>query len=297
MMFPGAGIIPMWKRLSLQARLSLPMVAMVLMALALGGVALQIVSPGQFEYENEQASRSAKAVAGALDAALAVSTNPTATLEAFGRGLGKSQSIEFRPPAPDRPRVRVEDSLAPQWFIALLRIPEIGAAYPITADGKHVGDIVFAPDLSADVFEKWIGFLAIVFPGSALMLMAPWSAYSTTGSAIRPLAQLRRGLTQLRAGDYDTAIPLAGPPEIRKSCEAANQLAATLKRLSRDNRNLLRKLVSVQDDERRELAQELHDELGPLLFAIRANATALSEAEPAHAELHSPAQRMLEATE
>jgi signal transduction histidine kinase len=129
------------------------------------------------------------------------------------------------------------------------------------------------------------------------MLMAALSAYFTTGSAIRPLAQLRRGLALLRAGDYDTVIPLAGPPEIRKSCEAANQLAATLKRLSLDNRSLLRKLVSVQDDERHELAQELHDELGPLLFAIRANATALSESSPGHAEPHSPVRGMLQAAE
>jgi two-component system, NarL family, sensor histidine kinase UhpB len=287
----------MWTKLSLRARLSLPMVAMVLAALALGGVALQIVSPDQFEYENAQASRSTKAVAAALNAALAVSTNPQATLEAFAQGLGRPESIEFRLPAPDKPRVRVEESLAPRWFIALLRIPEIGAAYPITIEGKHVGDIVFAPDLSADVFEKWIGFLAIVFSGSALMLMAALSAYFTTGTAIHPLAQLRRGLAALRAGDYDSVIPLEGPPEIRKSCEAANQLAATLKGLSRDNRNLLHKLVSVQDDERRELAQELHDELGPLLFAIRANATVLSESSPAHAEPHSPAQGMLQAAE
>ena len=287
----------MWKNLSLRARLSLPMIALVLAALALGGVALQIVSPDQFEYENAQASHSTKAVAAALNAALAVSTNPQATLEAFARDLGRSENIEFRLPGPDKPRVRVEDSLTPKWFIALLRIPAIGAAYPITIEGSHVGDIVFAPDLSADVFEKWIGFLAIVFSGSTLMLMAALSAYFTTGSAIRPLAQLRRGLTRLRTGDYDSVIPLAGPPEIRKSCEAANQLAATLKLLSRDNRNLLRRLVSVQDDERRELAQELHDELGPLLFAIRANATALPESNPAHAELDSPAQGILRAAE
>jgi two-component system sensor histidine kinase UhpB len=148
------------------------------------------------------------------------------------------------------------------------------------------------------VFEKWIGFLAIVFSGSALMLMAALSAYFTTGSAIRPLAQLREGLTRLREGAYDSIIPLAGPPEIRKSCQAANQLAATLKHLSRDNRNLLRRIVLVQDEERRELARELHDELGPLLFAIRANATALSESDPDHAaKAHSPAQGILQATE
>jgi glucose-6-phosphate-specific signal transduction histidine kinase len=93
------------------------------------------------------------------------------------------------------------------------------------------------------------------------------------------LAQLGAGLTRMRNGEYDAAIPLAGPPEIRNSCAEANQLAATLRRFSQDNRELLRKLVAVQDDERRELARELHDEMGPLLFAIRANATALAEAE------------------
>jgi signal transduction histidine kinase len=287
----------MWKRLSLRARLSLPMVAMVLAALALGGVALRMISPGQLEYENEQASRSTKLVAEALNAALAASTNPEATLKAFAQGLGRSESMEFRHPGPGKPPVRVAEGLVPQWFIALLKIPEIGAAYPVYIEKTHVGDIIFTPDLSADVFEKWMGFLAIVLSGSALMLVAALSAYFTTGSAIRPLGQLREGLTRLRAGDYDSTIPLAGPPEIRKSCEEANQLAATLKRLSRDNRNLLRKIVSIQDDERRELAGELHDELGPLLFAIRANATALFESIPGNTEPHSQANGILQAAE
>ena len=62
--------------------------------------------------------------------------------------------------------------------------------------------------------------------------------------------------------------------------EEANELARTLKRLSHDNRSLLRKFVSLQDDERRDMARELHDELGPLLFGIRANAVALLETIP-----------------
>lgn len=48
----------------------------------------------------------------------------------------------------------------PQWFVNLLTMPDIDAASPVLIDGRHVGDIVFLPDLSADLFEKWIGFLA-----------------------------------------------------------------------------------------------------------------------------------------
>ncbi len=98
----------------------------------------------------------------------------------------------------------------------------------------------------------------------------------------------------MQRGDYDSRIPLLGPPEIRKSCEEANQLAKKLKQLAQDNRNMLRKLVSLQDDEREEIAKELHDELGPLLFAIRANAIALSGSST---DPEAPSNQLIEAAE
>jgi two-component system sensor histidine kinase UhpB len=289
-----------WNRLSLRSRLLLPMAAMIIGALLLGGLALQIVSPDQFEYENEQGARSAGLLSNALNAALAVANNPQQTLDAFAGSLGTSGAIKFHASgaAGGTGTARVHEVVIPAWFISVLSIPELGANYPIKIGVEHVGDIVFAPDLSADIFEKWIGFLAVVTSGSTLMLLAALSAYLTTGTALRPLAQLGAGLTRMRAGDYETSIPLGGPPEIRKSCEEANQLASTLKRLSWDNRGLLRKLVSVQDDERREVARELHDEMGPLLFGIRANVTAMFE-ETAEAvpEPGSPAHGVLSAAE
>ena len=137
----------MWKRLSLRARLSLPMVAMVLTALVLGGVALQLVSPEQFEYENEQTSRSARIVADALNAALAASSNPKATLDAFRRTLGTSEAIAFRSSDSTQvePRARLAQGAVPEWFTALLQVPELGAVYPISIGNDHVGDIVYTP--------------------------------------------------------------------------------------------------------------------------------------------------------
>jgi two-component system, NarL family, sensor histidine kinase UhpB len=275
------------------------MAAMILGALLLGGIALLIFAPNQFEYENEQEASSTRAVANALNAALVAAGNPEQTLKAFVGGLGTSESIKYFSGsiASERP-IRALTSKVPEWFTSLLPIPELNAAYPIRIGTAHVGDIVFDPDLSADIFEKWMGFLAIISSGSVLMLLAALSAWFVTGTSLRPLAQLGAGLTRMRNGDFETAIPVAGPPEIRGSCEEANQLAATLRRLSRDNRELLRKLVSVQDDERRELARELHDEMGPLLFAIRANATALSEqAADGSPEPGSPAEGILGAAE
>ena len=68
------------------------------------------------------------------------------------------------------PPVEVQTPLGrvPRWFVDLIGVPAIGASFPVTIEGSRVGDIVFAPDLSADIFEKWIGFLAIACSAIAL---------------------------------------------------------------------------------------------------------------------------------
>ena len=291
----------MWKRLPLRARLFLPTVALIAASLLFGIFALQMFSPEQFENENQQDMAQASAVTKALNAALAVTANPQATLDAFAESIESGDAIRFRKAAAsaDSPRIRLTTDGVPQWFISLLRIPNVASAYPVLIGQRRVGDILFVPDLSADLLEKWLGFLAIVLSGSVLLVLAALSAYLTTTLALRPLEQLGAGLARMQQGDYDSAIPLLGPPEVRKSCEKANQLALRLKQLAHDNRSMLRKIVSLQDDERRELANELHDELGPLLFAIRANAIALSGSvtDAAASGAEAPSNQLLEAAE
>ena len=291
----------MWKRLPLRARLFLPTVALIAASLLFGIFALQMFSPEQFENENQQDMAQASAVTKALNAALAVTANPEATLDAFAESIESGDAIRFRKASAsaDSPRIRLTTDGVPQWFISLLRIPNVASAYPVLIGQRRVGDIIFVPDLSADLLEKWLGFLAIVLSGSVLLVLAALSAYLTTTLALRPLEQLGAGLARMQQGDYDSAIPLLGPPEVRKSCEKANQLALRLKQLAHDNRSMLRKIVSLQDDERRELANELHDELGPLLFAIRANAIALSGSvtDAAASGAEAPSSQLLEAAE
>lgn len=129
------------------------------------------------------------------------------------------------------------------------------------------------------------------------MVLTGTIAYLFARSALRPLRDLGAGLTRIRRGDYATPIPVAGPPEIRQGCQEANALATTLARLSHDNRDLLHRLVSLQDNERRDLARELHDELGPLLFSIRAGTIALSEAAPPAGHLGNSVQEVMRSVE
>jgi signal transduction histidine kinase len=291
----------MWERLSLRTRLLLPLGLMFVAALLAGGVSLQIFATAQLMEETKPAARSAGAVAAALNAALRTSSNPPATLEAFVQSLGVTEAVRFRrvgtgldgPPETQSPVGAV-----PDWFVRLLAIPESRAAFPVTIEGRQVGDIVVAPDMSADIHEKWIGFLAIACSGIALMLLTGAIAHFAARSVLGPLQSLGDGLTRMRSGDYEQPIAPAGPPEIRKSAREANELARTLNRLSQDNRSLLRRIVSLQDDERQDMARELHDELGPLLFGIRANTVALLESiPPDEAKSSNAAEGILQSVE
>jgi two-component system sensor histidine kinase UhpB len=292
----------MWERLSLRTRLLLPLGLMFVAALIAGGVSLQIFATAQLMEETEPTARSARAVAAALNGALRASTNPQATLEAFVQSLGTSEAIRFRRLGTDLdvhpPEVQTPLGTVPDWFVRLLVLPEFKTAFPVTIEGKQVGDIVVAPDMSADIYEKWIGFLAIVCSAIALMLLTGAIAHFAARSVLAPLQNLGDGLTRMRSGDYEQPIASAGPPEIRKSAEEANELARTLNHLSQDNRSLLRRIVSLQDDERQDMARELHDELGPLLFGIRANTVVLLESIPSgQAKLRGAAEGILQSVE
>ncbi|WP_312011074.1 MULTISPECIES: histidine kinase [unclassified Bradyrhizobium] len=283
-------------------RLILPLGTMFVAALLLGAVSLQLFAPAQLVDESEPASRSAKVVAEALNSALLTSANPQQTLDAFVQALGTSEAIRFRrtgieTATPLPAEIRTPLGRVPHWFVDLLGLPEIGASFPVRIDGKQVGDILSSPDLSADIYEKWVGFLALVSSVIALMLVTGIIAYLTAGTVVDALRNLGEGLTRMRTGDYQHLIAATGPPEIRKSSELANELARTLNQLSQDNRSLLRKIVSLQDDERRDIARDLHDELGPLLFGIRANAVALQDGAAQDGKLGAAVEAMLESVE
>src|SRR5258708_40155089 len=129
--------------------------------------------------------------------------------------------------------------------------------------------------MSADLSERWLTFVGILTSAVMLAIISSLIAYFTVGATLRPLNGIAAGLTRLRTGDYDVRLACEGPPEIRKSCLELNDLASTLSGLSSENTRLLRRLVVLEEQERRDLSRGMPDETRAPLFAIRANTTGL----------------------
>lgn len=164
---------------------------------------------------------------------------------------------------------------APEWFASLIHARNNVTILPASIDGRQLGAVVIASDPADEINEVWQEARNLALTGGGIALAALVGASFVLGRTLRPLGSCANALGRLRDGDYSARVESAGSPEFVDLCAKINALAEALQRLSTDNRNLIRRLMDVQEDERKTIAHELHDEIGPHLFALRANATVL----------------------
>jgi two-component system sensor histidine kinase UhpB len=109
-----------------------------------------------------------------------------------------------------------------------------------------------------------------------------------------PIARLGAGFEALGGGNYAAHVAANGPREITALTEGFNRMISRLKILEDANRRLTGQMLAIQEEERAELARDLHDEMGPFLFAMRLDAEAIeSEARKAgQAEIAARAQAL-----
>ena len=168
-------------------------------------------------------------------------------------------------------------SEVPSWFVDFVHAPPRVVTIPVTIKGVNYGRIAIISNPIDELAEVWsdVSWLALV--GLLVTSIILGLVLVLVRGSLKPFEGLKRGLSDLEAGKSNVRIEVRGATEFRVISSALNSLAATLDRVRTENRALIDRLIRVQDDERKEIARDLHDEAGPCLFSIRAGAVALSE--------------------
>lgn len=156
----------------------------------------------------------------------------------------------------------------PPWFVRLIDVASETSRVPIVIDGRPFGTIVLGTDPNNEILEVWnqvsesLVVLAL-FCGMTMALI-----YLFIGRALQPLARLAVALEQVGQGDYRTRISDSLTPELSRLRDSFHGMAARLSAIDSDNRRLNEQLLTLQEQERSEIAHDLHDEVSPFLFAI-----------------------------
>jgi signal transduction histidine kinase len=166
-----------------------------------------------------------------------------------------------------------QKSDAPYFFAAFYRKlfdPGREAIRPVLLRGAKIGEAVVWADPATLTSEAWHGAgRAIAALAIALPLLS-FLVYTALARALRPTRLIRDGLERIAANDLSARLPPFDLAELSAIRDVFNHLAASLSEALAERSELTGRLIALQDDERRHLARELHDEFGQSLAAIRA---------------------------
>jgi two-component system, NarL family, sensor histidine kinase UhpB len=159
---------------------------------------------------------------------------------------------------------------APGWFSALFR-PDVGEVrLPASASGLR--ELVLTPVFANDVAGIWAEFIALVGVLAGSFLAGALLVWLTVGRALRPLSDFSAAFVRIGSGDYAARVRQAGPLELVRLGRGVNDMAERLAAMQEKTHALEDQLRTLQDEERADLARDLHDEIGPHLFAANVDA-------------------------
>lgn len=167
------------------------------------------------------------------------------------------------------------DDRTPDWFEQVM-MPKGGNDHTRVINIEPNGrSLILKGDPDDEIAEKWeqlsaFGTVALI---AIALIMAAF--YFVLGRILNPLTALAKGLVALEAGERSQRLDIPRVSEVADIAMKFNSLAVSLDQARAENGELYRQIQSVQEDERREIARELHDEAGPCLFGITANAESI----------------------
>ncbi|MGA0533929.1 histidine kinase [Hansschlegelia sp. KR7-227] len=176
---------------------------------------------------------------------------------------------------------RTADDGAPAWFEALNQTL-FGPLQPITRTislgGRAVGTVVAEAKTESAARQAWRQVSVVVGVAGAMALAIGVLATLAIGHALKPAETIVRGLKRLEGGDHAVRLPAFRTAEFGHIARAFNDLTARLDSTTKQRAAVTRRLFQVQEEERRSLARDLHDEFGQCLTATRALAAAVATA-------------------
>lgn len=172
-------------------------------------------------------------------------------------------------------------SAAPEWFQRAYEAifgPQRPITLPLTVRQPETGALVVTADPGAAVRQAWRQISVIVSVAASMAIGICLLSAIAIAYTLSPTRTIVDGLRHLENGDYRRRIDPLTKGEFGLIARAVNDLAERLAQTTAERVALTKRLFEVQEEERRALARDLHDEFGQCLTATVAFAGSIEQA-------------------
>lgn len=166
----------------------------------------------------------------------------------------------------------------PAWFFDAYKAfinDRLTRVRPVIYRGVERGRVIATYDPVATAGNAWSTIAPLLGFSAALVTLLCLVTYLVVDRALLPAKEILAGLNRLARGDLTCRLPGFRLAELDRISEVFNTLSDELGRATAERADLARRLVDTQEQERRHIARELHDEIAQKLAALNALAACL----------------------
>ena len=188
----------------------------------------------------------------------------------------------------DRNDVLLEETLntpdeikpPPAWFINIIESLSDEIFFSkinLEQRGELTGYILIKPEPIFEYSEIWqqikVGLWIIV----SFLVLINFVVLLLFSHMIKPINKIIEGFEKLEAGNFKSKISKSNILELDIIGKKFNSMIDNLRKSNNKIHKLSQNLIDVQEQEKSELARDLHDELGQSLTALQAEAASISK--------------------
>jgi len=168
----------------------------------------------------------------------------------------------------------------PAWFITVIESLSDKLFFSkinIEQRGELTGYVLIKPEPIFEYAEIWqqikVGLWIIV----SFLVLINFVVLLLFSHMIKPINKIIEGFEKLEAGNFKSKIRKSNILELDIIGKKFNSMIDKLRQSNNKIHKLSQNLIDVQEQEKSELARDLHDELGQSLTALQAEAASISK--------------------
>ncbi|MDC9729548.1 MAG: LapD/MoxY N-terminal periplasmic domain-containing protein [Methyloprofundus sp.] len=164
----------------------------------------------------------------------------------------------------------------PQWFAYLVESDYPKVEYKIETQDNRFMTLIIQANPMDEMTEAWEESIAFFSSILLLVLLTFISVHLVFNKTLQAIKTIIENLQAIEKGNYNKKLPDFSTLEYDSIAKAINHMTVELDTSQRQNQALTQHSLKIQEEERQHLSQELHDEFGQSLTAIKVMAVSAS---------------------